>query len=126
MSTQIGDPAPTRTYDAKLRDGVIAYQRCADCAVALFYPRVLCPSCGSSHLDWQEGTGIGTVYSTTAVPRREGDPYVVCLVDLDDGYRMMSTVVDVLAFEVTIGMRVYGSVDHQDGEPRVVFRANAS
>jgi uncharacterized protein len=126
MSTQISDPAPTLTYFAKLRDGVIAHQRCADCGIALFYPRVLCASCGSSRLDWQDSTGIGTIYSVTAVPRRDMEPYVVCLVDLDDGYRMMSTVVDVPAFEVTIGMRVSGSVDRGGDEPRVVFRVNAS
>ena len=126
MSTPITDPAPTGTYLAKLREGVIAYQRCGDCGTALFYPRVLCASCGSCHLDWQESTGIGTIYSATAVPRRDGDAYIVCLVDLDDGYRMMSTVVDIPAFEVTIGMRVYGSVDRERDEPGVVFRVNAS
>jgi uncharacterized OB-fold protein len=126
MSVQMSDPAPTKTYFTRLRQGVIPYQRCADCAMALFYPRILCPSCGSSHLAWQDSTGIGIVYSLTAIPTRNGDPYLVCLVDLDDGYRMMSTVVDVPALEVTIGMRVYGSVDHDGDEPRVVFRATAS
>lgn len=126
MSTSISDPAPSRTYIAKLRTGVIAYQRCPGCTGAVFYPRVLCPSCGSSRLDWCESAGIGTVYSTTAVPRRDQPAYAVCLIDLDEGFRMMSTVVDIPACEVTIGMRVYASVDHDGDEPRVVFRASAS
>jgi uncharacterized OB-fold protein len=58
----------------------------------------------------------GVVYSTTTVHAREG-AYNVCLVDLDDGRRVMSTVVGLAPDEVRIGMVVRGRED--DG--RVVF-----
>ena len=58
----------------------------------------------------------GVVYSTTTVHRREGDDNV-CLVDLEDGSRIMSTVVGIDPDDVRIGMAVRA---RDDGE-RIVF-----
>ena len=52
-------------------------------------PRVLCPRCGGRDLAWEESAGEGTVYSETTVHRRE-ESYGLCLVDLDEGYRVMA------------------------------------
>jgi uncharacterized OB-fold protein len=82
--------APAEVYRRYLESGKLGFQRCTDCGAAIFYPRVLCPACGSVTLEWQTSGGRGTVYATTAVYRRDAEPYNVALVDLDEGFRMMT------------------------------------
>ena len=90
------------------------FQRCASCAAAVHPPRPMCPVCGSRELGWEESAGAGTVYSTSDVHTRE-ETYNVSLVDLDEGFRVMSTV----EVGVAIGARGRARVD--DG--RLVFDA---
>jgi uncharacterized protein len=90
------------------------FQRCSSCGSAIHPPRPLCPVCGSTALAFAESAGAGTVYSTTTVHAREGS-HDVSLVDLDEGYRVM-TAVDGGG---VIGARVQGRVE--DG--RLVFGA---
>ncbi|TDB87473.1 hypothetical protein E1264_14625 [Actinomadura sp. KC216] len=117
------EPAPHPAYLERLDKGVLAYQRCDDCAKAVFHPRVTCPGCGSGRLAWRESAGVGTVYSASALARRDAEPYSVALVELDEGFRMMSTVVGVPAGDVRIGMRVRARIEPRDGDrpPRPVF-----
>ena len=112
--------APAITFRRYLENGKLGYQHCADCSAAFFYPRVLCPVCGSGALEWRESAGRGTVYATTAVHSRNRDPRNVVLVDLDEGFRMMSQVEGVPAEEVEIGTRVRFEV-RQGDEPVAVF-----
>src|SRR5215210_7995317 len=95
--------APAEVYRRYLEGGKLGFQRCRDCSLAVFYPRVLCPVCGSVSLEWLTSGGRGVVYATTAVYRRDGEPYNVALVDLEEGFRMMSRVEGVPAEEVEIG-----------------------
>ena len=112
--------APAVAYRRYLENGKLGYQRCSDCSAAVFYPRVLCPFCGSSSLEWCESVGRGTVYATTAVHSRNRDPRSVVLVDLDEGFRMMSRVERLPAEEIEIGTRVRFEV-RQGDEPVAVF-----
>jgi uncharacterized protein len=112
--------APTAAYRRYLQNGELGYQRCADCSAAVFYPRVLCPVCGSGALEWHVSAGRGAVYATTAVHGRDRDPRSVVLVDLDEGFRMMSRVEGVPAEEVEIGTRVRFEV-REGEEPVAVF-----
>ncbi|HEX8083707.1 MAG TPA: zinc ribbon domain-containing protein [Solirubrobacteraceae bacterium] len=80
------------------------FQRCGGCGALLGYPRVLCPACGSRALEWEESRGGGTVYSATTVHSREGR-HGVCLVDLDEGVRVMA------AGAPAIGARVHLRVE---------------
>ncbi len=93
-------------------------QRCEDCRSAIHPRRALCPVCGSRRLAEQTSAGRGVVYSTTTVHARDG-AYNVALVDLEEGIRVMSAVVDVGPDDVRIGMPVRA---HHDGE-RIVFHA---
>jgi uncharacterized OB-fold protein len=118
--------APHAAYLEGLARGELLYQRCGDCGAAVFPPRVLCTQCGSTALDFEVSAGEGTVYSATAVTQRDADPYSVCLVDLDEGFRMMSSVVDIPADDVEIGMRVTARCEPVEGDAlgqtvRVVF-----
>ncbi|WP_433868736.1 Zn-ribbon domain-containing OB-fold protein [Saccharopolyspora sp. CA-218241] len=113
--------APEVVYREGLSAGELRYQRCRGCTTAVFPPRVLCPGCGGEELAWHRSAGRGTTYSTTAVRSRAGAHNVV-LVDLDEGFRMMSRVDGVEPDAVTIGGRLDFAVVEEAGEPVAVFR----
>ena len=75
----------------------------------MFYPRSNCTKCMSSELDWIEASGRGQVYSATICYRapdqsfRPEVPYVIALIDLEEGPRMMSNVTGCAPEEVSIG-----------------------
>jgi uncharacterized protein len=110
-------------YQAELKDGRFLIQRCIGCNKHVFYPRVVCPHCGSASLEWVQPKGTGTVYSTTTVRRKPeaGGDYDVSLIDLDEGVRMMSRVEGLPPTEVKIGMRVRAKVIDNKGAGLVVF-----
>lgn len=74
-----------------------------------FMPRHLCPACWSDSLEWVEAKGTGTVHSFTIVRRAPAAafarrvPYVVALIDLDEGPRMLANIVGDDALSVGIG-----------------------
>lgn len=107
-------------YFEQLAEGVFEIPKCDDCNKFHFYPRVLCPHCGSEKLRWVAPTGHGTIYSTTTVRRSEGD-YNVCLIQLDEGPRMMSRVEGVSTDHVKIGQKVRAKILKQDAGPLLVF-----
>ena len=112
--------SPHSRFRDGLAMGVLLFQRCAQCESAVFPPRLVCPACGSQELVVAQSAGTGTVYSVTAVSRADGDAYPVCLIDLDEGFRMMSTVVGTAADEVRIGQRVDFTPESGDA-PRAAF-----
>ena len=113
--------APAEVYRRYLEGGELGFQRCGDCEAAVFYPRVICPVCGSASLFWETSSGRGTVYATTAVHRRNREPYNVSLVDLEEGFRIMSRIEGLPAEEVRIGMLVRLRVDETEDGPVVIF-----
>jgi uncharacterized OB-fold protein len=98
--------SPLGTYLEYLAKGELAYQFNPEANAAVFYPRVICPITGSDRLEWRVSKGMGTVYATTVVFPQQGAPYNVALVDIDEGFRMMSRVEDIAPLDVRIGMRV--------------------
>ena len=116
--------SPLAVYQAHLENGELAYQWSPEAQKAVFYPRVICPFTGSDRLEWRISAGLGTVYATTVVhPAREGAPYNVALIDCDEGFRLMSRVVDIAPELVRVGMRVSMRVHHPGGgdAPHPVF-----
>lgn len=102
----------SRPFWEGCKEGKLMIQRCDDCGKHIFYPRIICPHCFSDRVQWVESKGTGTVYSYT-IARRPGGPgfvddvpYVIALIDLDEGVRMMSTITDVDVDSVRIGQRV--------------------
>jgi uncharacterized OB-fold protein len=108
-------------YQEQLSQGRFLLQRCADCARHVFYPRELCPHCGSTALRWVAPSGAGTVHAVTTVRRKPeaGGDYNVSLVDLDEGVRMMSRVEG--GGTVSIGDRVRARVHVEGGKGIVLF-----
>jgi uncharacterized OB-fold protein len=100
----------TEPYWEGCKAGELRLQRCTDCNRHQFYPRTVCSHCNSRQLDWVVAGGGGQVASFTVVRRAISKaytaPYVVALVDLDEGVRMMSNVVGVDPEMVTVGDRV--------------------
>ncbi len=112
-----------RFYFESLAQGRFLIPQCEACARHHFYPRVLCPHCGHNRLKWVQPSGHGVVYSTTIVRRSTGD-YTVCLIDLAEGPRMMSRVVDIDPAAVRIGLPVKARIDLVDEAPLLVFVAS--
>ena len=123
MSTPIAlTLAPALGYAEGLAAGELRFQYCDGCQSAVFYPRVLCPVCGEPDLDWRTSVGLGSVYATTVLFTRERAPYNVALVDLDEGFRMMSRVEGTNPEHVEIGARVRVAFVTEDNSPLAVFR----
>ena len=115
--------SPLTTYIEHLEKGELAYQFSPDANAAIFYPRVICPITGNDNLQWRVSQGLGTVHATTVVFPQKGDPYNVALIDVDEGFRMMSRVEDIAPLDVRIGMRVKFRAHPAEGEepPYPVF-----
>lgn len=96
--------SPLGTYIEHLKKGELAYQVTA-AGEAVFYPRAVAPVTGGE-LAWRVSKGLGTVYSTTVVHYRDEPPLNVALIDMDEGFRLMSRVEDIDPMQVKIGMRV--------------------
>jgi uncharacterized OB-fold protein len=91
--------------------GRLLIQHCPACGERQFYPRAVCMSCGSKP-DWEEVSGRGTVHTFTIIrqnyarPFRDELPYVVAIIELAEGPRMMGNVTGVAADDVYVGMEV--------------------
>ncbi|MEU6116628.1 OB-fold domain-containing protein [Streptomyces sp. NPDC047117] len=116
--------APARAYREGLDRGELRYQRCDHCEGAVFPPRVLCPDCGSQELTWERSAGRGTVYAATVVRARDGARGVV-LVDLDEGFRMMSRVDGIDPATVEIGTTVRFTAADEGDERVAAFMKEA-
>ncbi|NRA04147.1 MAG: Zn-ribbon domain-containing OB-fold protein [Myxococcales bacterium] len=106
-------PRPTalsRPHWDGCREGVLRVQRCAACGSYEFIPQAVCTRCQAGKLEWVESSGRGSVYSHTTVyrpPRPEFDaPYVVAIVELEEGWHMLTNLVDCTPEEVAIGLPV--------------------
>ncbi|SSW68350.1 Zn-ribbon domain-containing OB-fold protein [Achromobacter agilis] len=114
---------PEQIYLDGLAAGRFEIQRCAGCGQAIFYPRWMCPHCGGTALEWFAPSGKGVVYATTTVYRKpeQGGDYNVCLVDLQEGVRMMSQVRTIAPERVRIGMRVAARIAALGDAAQIVF-----
>jgi uncharacterized OB-fold protein len=115
--------SPLSTYNTYLERGDLGYQFSPSAKQAVFYPRVIAPKTGKADLEWRVSKGMGTVYATTVVHPQQGAPYNVALIDVDEGFRMMSRVENIPPAEVRIGMRVKFRTHEADGDelPYPVF-----
>ena len=82
--------SPDNAYQQALDAGQFTIQQCDDCNQSLFYPRNLCPHCGSYAISWITPSGNGTVYATTTVRKRpeKGGNYNVSVIELEEGLRL--------------------------------------
>ncbi|OJY53908.1 Zn-ribbon domain-containing OB-fold protein [Sphingomonas sp. 67-41] len=113
---------PDQDYAGFVTEGRFMLQRSRSSGRFVFYPRVAAPGTGETDLEWVEASGEGVVYSTTVVRNKPPTPdYNIALIDLAEGVRMMSRVVEMDPGAVTIGMRVKARIGEIDGVAAVVF-----
>lgn len=114
--------SPLEQYHAHLAQGNLVFQVDED-GQALFYPRVAAPAGYRGALHWVASAGRGTVYATTYIAPKGEAAYNVALIDMDEGFRLMSRVETVPADQVRIGMRVKVRIRPAEGDegPYPVF-----
>ncbi|HYU21264.1 MAG TPA: Zn-ribbon domain-containing OB-fold protein [Chloroflexota bacterium] len=124
----IPDPV-TRPFWDSLTAHAIKLQRCGACGRFVYYPRAVCPSCLSDDLTWTPVSGRGVVHTFTIAHRHPNPvfggevPYVVALIELEEGARMLSSLIGVepTPEAVNVGMPVeivYDDVTDQITLPR--------
>ena len=125
----LGD-AVTAPYWEAARRGELALPRCDACGLVFAYPRRFCPGCWSPEHTWQTMAGCGLLWSFTEVHVAFYDdtwaddiPYVVAVVELAEGPRLMANLVDPDPHRLHIGARVEATfVDRGDDLTLPVFR----
>lgn len=123
-------PAPdadSQAYWQGLRQGKLLLQHCADCHHVQFYQQAICRACGGERLEHRAASGRGTLHSFSVVHRAPGPafkqdcPYAVLLVELEEGPRMISSLVGgdpmALQFDQPVEL-VCESVNEQVTLPR--------
>ena len=102
----------TRPYWQAAARGELHLQQCQDCQRWQFYPRPFCLLCESEALQWHAASGLGRIYTSTVNYRapnpfmKQRLPYVVAMIELDEGPRLMANVLDAQPGDVAIGRRV--------------------
>jgi uncharacterized OB-fold protein len=130
---QVPTPAlgPEGQFWAHLREGRLMVQRSRSSGEFVFYPRLIAPRSGADDLEFVEVSGGGTIYSSTTIrrPAKHGGDYNVCVIDMDEGFRMLSRIVDCAPDAVRISMRVQAVIEKVDfglhancEQPVIVFR----
>jgi len=119
-------------YWAGTRQEELLLQRCEDCGNVQHYPRLFCTQCRGQRLTWTAACGRGVIYTRTVVRRaptqalRSEAPYVIAIVELAEGPRIMANVVDAPVDDITIGSAVVVGFRDQDGTMVPVFRLAAN
>ncbi len=97
-------------------------QQCRSCGKLRYYPRAVCPACLSDDTAWVLSSGLGTVYTYTvtyqnqAAGFRDALPYVLAYVELEEGVRLLTNIVDCAPDTVRIGMPVEVVYEDVNGE----------
>lgn len=120
----LSDPDSQPYWDA-LRSHRLKLRSCKSCGQPHFYPRSLCPHCHSEDLDWIEASGRGLIYSYTVARKPAGPafkadtPYIVAIVQLEEGPRMMTRIATTDLESVSIGAPV--QVVYHDVSPELTL-----
>lgn len=117
MTTELAKPLPaptpvTRPFWDGLAEGRVRIQKCEDCRAWVFYPRSRCSRCLSDRLRWEEVSGEGTLYTFTVARQptsphfAEDVPQLIAVVELNEGVRLTTNLVNVTEADLRVGMRV--------------------
>ena len=127
-----GTLSPRATWDWYLERGLLAFQVDAT-GVAVFPPRPVAPMNAAGPLRWKVSKGRGMVYAATFLHGRDTPPRSIILVDLDEGFRIMSRLeppipagVDTAAPAELVGARVRLVPDRSEQRPLPIFELEPS
>lgn len=100
----------TKPFWDATAEGKLLLPRCDGCDAVVWYPRAFCPECSSFDVTWVEASGRGTIYSFTINRRGQGDyrdlAYVVAYVELEEGPRVLTNIVDGDPEQLQVGQAV--------------------
>ena len=102
----------TGEFYAWCKKGELRFQRCSDCGAWRHVPRPMCAQCSSLEWTWERSTGRGRIFTwtVTAAPLHPGfkdaTPYAPVVVEMEEGVRIVSEMVDVAPADLRIGMSV--------------------
>jgi len=108
-------PLPIPTQDTKeywegCKRHQLLVQKCRNCGTLRFYPRPMCPNCNSMDSEWVKARGKGRVYSWTIAVQQFHPtfevPYIIAIVELEEGVRMTTNIIDCKPEELHVGMLV--------------------
>lgn len=114
-STQSQRPVPrpnevTKHFWDAAAERRLVHPRCEECRTAFFPPQLVCPHCRATKWSWVESSGRGEIYSFSVVHRAPqpgfDPPYVIAVVDMDEGFELMTNIVGMVPGDVRIGQRV--------------------
>ena len=116
----------SRDFWEATRRGEFLLQRCDDCDIVVWFPRKHCPECWTELSSTFTASGRGTVYSFTIIRKvaneyKGATPFVVAYVELAEGPRVMTNIVDCDPESVEVGMAVE-MVFHDTGEGNALYR----
>ncbi len=108
----MGAPEGSDDFFEAAKEKRLLIQRCTECGEHQFYPRQVCVHCGSSGVEWVDASGRGTVHTFTVIHQqgmpgwRDEVPYVAAVIDLEEGARMTTNIVECAPADVRIGASV--------------------
>ena len=117
-----------RLYFEGTAKGELRIRACNSCDARFRFAHAWCPVCWSQDLDFQVASGRGRIETFTVVHQapypsfEDRIPYVIALVELEEGVRMMGNIVDCEPGEVTIGMAVAVTFEERDEVMIPMFR----
>ncbi len=111
------NPETKPFWDAAAK-GHLLIKKCLACGELHYYPRSICPFCHSDRTEWQTASGKGTVYSFSVMVRAP-EPYALAYVQLEEGPRIMTNIVDCKFDDVAIGKAVKLTWKPSEGGPAV-------
>ena len=113
-------PARDAAPQWQTEEGALMIAECRDCGEPHYYPRVLCPFCGSENVAFKACSGRGRIYAVS-VFRRADPPYALAYVELEEGPRMMTNIVDCDLDAIAIDDAVTVVFADRDGIPTPMF-----
>ncbi len=127
MSEQFKKPLPTATPVSRpfwdgLNEAEVRLQRCTPCGTWIHYPRSRCPKCLSADLGWHGVSGAGVLYTFTLTEQPTAPhfadevPQKLAVVELEEGVRLTTTLVNVEPGDIRVGMPVRPVFDAVDAD----------
>jgi uncharacterized protein len=131
MSPDLPVPAPRVNIETKpfwdaTAEGRLVLPHCNACGFVIWFPREFCPECHATDVTWRDASGEGVIYSFSVTRKGQGDyrnatPYVLAYVELDEGPRVMTNIVDCDPDALEVGQRVR-VVFHDTGQGSALYR----
>jgi len=111
-------------YRKSMAESQLPYLNCMNCGLSFYYQRGHCPRCGSGDIKVLRSSGIGSVFSFTVIRRKDRQPTVYAIIEMQEGFRLYSNIVDGAG--VRVGEKVSVIFKEMNGESYPFFIVDKS